>query len=127
MSRHTEEQNQLPAEDKLRKKRNDLLKEALKMGNPKEWMRTTEEIINEIKTGTRNHKDGINRIQRQRFHDKMKEEASKKSKGKHYLQSQEEKGPGRRKKYMEKGSRFTTSNIIMARSRMIEVKMNYKN
>jgi hypothetical protein len=45
MSRHTEEQNQLPAEDKLRKKRNDLLKEALKKGNPKGWMRTTEEII----------------------------------------------------------------------------------
>ncbi len=68
----------------------------------------------------------VKRKQNEKFMELLQEEAQQKSKTKHYMENTEAIQPGKRPPYMNHCTRKQCETIIRTRSRMLEVKANYK-
>ena len=119
--------NRLMYARKMEKKDNTKLEKAVNWEKSTSWKSAVEKDLNEmgleIKAGNTEIKTAV----KKRLEEKMNREGAGKSKVNYYEAYAQERKVGKRKGYMSKGSRFITSNIFIARSRMIEVKCNYKN
>jgi hypothetical protein len=98
------------------------------------WKEITDKISEDIgiteedKVGKKNNtKRNTRKKVENIFQDKLKEAGDKKTKAKFFLENKGEWRTGKRAKYMDQLNRMEASTIFKARSRMLEVKNNYKN
>ena len=90
------------------------------------WKKEIEEKRRQLQIED-THKQGIiKRKIKMNFEKALKIQGENKSKTKYYTENSTSQTLWKRKKYMTKGTRHTAQNIFMARTRMIEVKHNYK-
>jgi hypothetical protein len=112
----------------------DTIKNICETTTPGSWGDTTkriEELYNiteEDKTGTPGEiKGAIRRKIEESFKIKIEASGSEKSKIKYLTQGKQSWTPNRTEEYMNKLNRTEVSTIFKARTRMIDVKNNYKN
>jgi hypothetical protein len=120
---HTIRKNAINFSNRYKKTANKILRELMKEDL---WM---AEICKEkVELGLENEKSKnvIKKTVSEMMMYKMKKEGEKKSKAEFYMKNTREQDLGKRRKYMEQATRHTANNIITARTRMIEVKSNYK-
>ena len=108
----------------LRKRGNSLINTALQAES--KWKKEIEENKQKLQIQGEQRKGPIKKIIRQHFEKTLKIQGENKNKTKFYMENTEDKRTEKRKKYMTNGTRHTVQNIFMARTRMIEVKCNYK-
>ena len=97
------------------------------------WRITTDKILLEINmedTGTHETLDQYKQRSKEKtleyFKEKINREGNRKSKVRHLINGTQEWKPGERKKYMDKMSRNESSTIFKARTRMLDIKNNFR-
>ena len=122
---HSIKKNRVNYVKNLPKKKNQILRSTLKTEGGGKWTLESQAEMAEITltNSTRTSKKNILERIREKMKHNLRQEGEGKSKTEYYTRNSESLPTiGKRKKYMNNESRHTVSNIIMARTRMMEVK-----
>ena len=124
---HTIIKNRLTYANKMGKKNNKTLEKAINWEKSSSWIKAVQNDRDEMNIDGSASKNKIKKAAKKRFNEKMDKESEGKSKVNYYKTYTQGNDTEKRKGYMSRGTRYIASNIFIARSRMIEVKCNYKN
>ena len=120
--------------EKIRNKENSILQALQKAQGTKGWWKKTEETKQEMVDDTWDDQEEIfkkkrriNEATKAKMLERTSIEGVKKTKTRFYLENKKNMEIGKCALYMEKCTRIEASTIIAARTRMIDVKGNYKN
>ncbi len=126
--------NRIGMEKRIKSGNNQFMKEIISNNQKGGWKEKTEQeknkanITDQDMEGTKYVvKRSINNKIKEVFKNRIETEGKEKSKVKHLLDGIKEWTPGKRQKYMCKLTRHQTSIIFKTRTRMIEVKDNFRN
>ena len=126
--------NKYTYREKINRGKNKLLKSVTHMKDKKGWEETTkEELANLMGPGWKapesanKTKRMIKSALKEKLLKTIKENGNQKSKTLYYLNNKKEIIAGKRAQYMDILSRKEASTIFAARTRMIDVKTNYRN
>ena len=118
----------------IKRGRNQQLKEILKIKINGSWAEENEKLKNELKIEESDIKDSeyhlkntLSKRVKEYFVQKLKESSESKSKMQYYMNGKVMTEPIKRSEYINKLTRNQVSTIIRARTRMLKVKLNYKN
>ena len=123
---HTITKNAINYIYRLDKKENKLLKETLREEHIRSWRKIIQQEMESLGIANTKSKEDIRKRLKEQMITKLAKEGEKKSKTQYYLQTSQEPQNLTIRKYMKTINRHTTSTIIIARTRMIETKANYK-
>jgi hypothetical protein len=117
---------------KMKERKNEILEEIRKDEDPKSWNKETESLAHEvIGNGMKtNNKHGwtrrVNKGCWEYMMNSLKNSGEKKTKVSFYLNNKQNLKPGNRAQYLDRLTRQEASAIFKARTRMTNVKSNYK-
>jgi hypothetical protein len=129
---HTNMKKRINMHYRLEETKNNLITEILKIPINKSWLKTTEEIeksmnIEYITTLTKKEaKKNTEEATNQKFTDKLKTQGESKSKVKYLLEGRHTSMNKNKIGYMNKLTRYEASTIFKARTRMLDVKNNFR-
>ena len=123
---HTIMKNAINYVNRLDKKENKLLKEMQSAEHNRSWRKKIQKEMESLGITNTKSKEEIRKKIKEQMITKLAKEGEKKSKTQYYLQNSQEPQNLKIRKYMKTMNRHTTSTIIIARTRMIEAKANYK-
>ena len=129
----TIEKNRINYANRVANTKKNILGKITKSTNKGSWKVVTDKISDDLGI-TEKDKEGKHHTTKRntkikvekKFQEKLKEAGNKKSKVKFFLNNKGEWQTGKRAEYMDKLNRMDASMIFKARSRMLEVKNNYK-
>jgi hypothetical protein len=126
-------QKRVTMKARLNKTANNLLKTTMQNEQKGGWTLITQRIMeelnineNELKGSKGATKNMIKKKTGQHLKQKLEVQGREKSKIKHLLEGIKAWEPGKRKEYMEKMTRTQASLIFQARTRMLNIKDNYR-
>lgn len=128
------EKNRLNYNNRVANSGKTKLKETLQNNQKGSWRERTEAMKKRLGITEEDHEGSKDRVKKnigkkveKNFQEKLKEAGKDKSKVKYFLENKKEWKVKTRAKYMNKMNRVEVSTIFKARSRMLEIKNNYKN
>jgi len=127
---HTIKRNKINYAMNLHKKENEILKDTMSADTRKGWTREVKAEMERMSMDItmKYSRETVMKKVKEEMKTKMLKEGEGKSKSEYYIRNtRTEPTIGKRKTYMKSESRHIASNIFIARTRMIEVKRNYKN
>ena len=124
---HTAIRNRINMLQRISEHNNDLIDTSLQRNEPDQWITETNKLLVEmgLEEGTntqRSIKEKVNR----RFKLKIEESGREKSKVAFLQNHTDQWEPGKRMYYMDKMTRMETSTIFKARTRMLDIKENFR-
>jgi hypothetical protein len=129
---HTNIKKRINMHHRLEETKNDLITDILKIPNNKSWLKTTEEMEKAMNIeyitmlSKKEAKKRILETTQQKFEEKMKQKGENKSKVKFLLEGKQTNKSQKNKGYMNKLTRHEASTIFKARTRMLDVKNNFR-
>ena len=121
-------------EARLKKGHNQIMKEIMELKTEKSWAQENKKIKEQLEIteediyeSTYKLKTKIKTKMNLMFHKKLNDAAQNKLKMQYYMEGKQKWEPGKRIEYINKLTRNQASTIFKARTRMLQVKDNYRN
>ena len=124
---HTAIRNRINMLQRITEHNNDLIDTSLQRKEPDQWITETNKLLMEmgLEEGNSTHRTIKEKVS-QRFKQKIEESGNEKSKVTFLKQHTDGWEPGKRMYYMNKLTRIETSTIFKARTRMLDIKDNFR-
>ena len=127
--------NRVLMENRIIKGNGEMMKSIVENGQKRGWKEGTEKIKSELKISSQDMEQTkkttehiIKRKSKEFFKTKMEKEGQDKSKVLYLLEGKRNRWiPGKREKYMDQMTRNQASAVFQARTRMLDVKNNFRN